>query len=259
KSQLVLEICSISKRSIACAHRHYGRSIKSRFIDWYHLLGVEEDAGIDVIRKRYHKLALQLHPDKNKHPKADIAFKFVSEAYTCLSDHAKRRAFNLERLRNFCIECNKIPYTSCNSPINSLASKHNAWKPTIWSRSSRILQGLRDVRERFKEETSVIENCLRANAASRKESPLFNSSDYLLKSNNHNTINKESPVFNPADYVVHGYPHLRTGVYKTSENWYFKRRNIPNYEQEREKHNFPIFENGPDIGMFRSKSACIRT
>lgn len=40
---------------------------------------MEEDAGIDVIRKQYHKLALQLHPDKNKHPKAEVAFKLVSE------------------------------------------------------------------------------------------------------------------------------------------------------------------------------------
>ncbi|KAK9161639.1 hypothetical protein Syun_007980 [Stephania yunnanensis] len=40
---------------------------------------VEENANLDAIRKQYHKLALNLHPDKNKHPKAEIAFKLVLE------------------------------------------------------------------------------------------------------------------------------------------------------------------------------------
>lgn len=82
-------------------------------------LQVEETTGVDVIRKKYHKLgkflaengikmhlitlwisfffllfwsnlsvdflcdcsALQLHPDKNKHPKAEMAFKIVSEVW----------------------------------------------------------------------------------------------------------------------------------------------------------------------------------
>ncbi|KAF5752175.1 Chaperone protein dnaJ 49 [Tripterygium wilfordii] len=79
KSQLVSQICSISTASIGCAHREYGDSGRSDFIDWYSLLGVGENAGVAVIRKRYHKLALQLHPDKNKHPKAEIAFKLVSQ------------------------------------------------------------------------------------------------------------------------------------------------------------------------------------
>ncbi|KAK9139279.1 hypothetical protein Scep_008960 [Stephania cephalantha] len=42
-------------------------------------LEVEENANLDAIRKQYHKLALNLHPDKNKHPKAEIAFKLVLE------------------------------------------------------------------------------------------------------------------------------------------------------------------------------------
>ncbi|KAF5738737.1 hypothetical protein HS088_TW13G01638 [Tripterygium wilfordii] len=46
-----------------------GSDIKSHLVSQ-----VEENAGLDVIRKRYHKLALQLHPDKNKHPKAETAF-----------------------------------------------------------------------------------------------------------------------------------------------------------------------------------------
>ncbi|KAK9146994.1 hypothetical protein Sjap_006897 [Stephania japonica] len=77
KSKLVTEICSIATLSIACIHGCCGS--KSPFIDWYLLLRVGEDAETDVIRKQYRKLALQLHPDKNSHPKAEVAFKLVSE------------------------------------------------------------------------------------------------------------------------------------------------------------------------------------
>nr|POE58901.1 dnaj like subfamily b member 4 [Quercus suber] len=79
KACLATQICSISTRSIACTHRQGCSLVKSPFIDWYHILGVEENAGTEVLRKQYHKLALQLHPDKNKHPKAETAFKLVSE------------------------------------------------------------------------------------------------------------------------------------------------------------------------------------
>ncbi|KAL1118340.1 hypothetical protein V6Z11_D01G027900 [Gossypium hirsutum] len=78
KSQLVLEICSISTTNpIACSHRHHiEHLVKSPFIDWLQKMPESE-----LIKRRYHKLALQLHPDKNKHPKADVAFKLVSECF----------------------------------------------------------------------------------------------------------------------------------------------------------------------------------
>ncbi|KAF2289137.1 hypothetical protein GH714_029065 [Hevea brasiliensis] len=202
KSQLVLEICSLSTCSISCAHRHPCRPVKSHFIDWYRLLGVEEDADTDVIRKRYHKLALQLHPDKNEHPKAEIAFKLVLEAYSCLSDNVKRRAFNLERGKNFCFECNGVPYIRCNSSSNVYTSKLQELNPANHSRSSRILQGLKDIRERFKEEAKLMENCLKANAALRKGSPLFNAPDHLYQSNTRCRSRKESPIFDPSDYLL---------------------------------------------------------
>jgi len=43
KSQLVLEICSLSTLSVACVHRHRSSSygpVESHFIDWYRILGV---------------------------------------------------------------------------------------------------------------------------------------------------------------------------------------------------------------------------
>ncbi|KAF2301066.1 hypothetical protein GH714_019803 [Hevea brasiliensis] len=63
-------------------------------IDWYCMLGVNPWADDETIRKQYRKLALMLHPEKNKSLGADVAFKLVSEAWSILSDKSKRLAYN---------------------------------------------------------------------------------------------------------------------------------------------------------------------
>ncbi|XVF53430.1 hypothetical protein PTKIN_Ptkin05aG0098900 [Pterospermum kingtungense] len=62
--------------------------------DWYGVLGVKPWADDETVRKQYRKLALMLHPDKNKSAGADGAFKLVSEAWSMLSDKSKRLAYN---------------------------------------------------------------------------------------------------------------------------------------------------------------------
>ncbi|XP_017615738.1 uncharacterized protein LOC108460664 [Gossypium arboreum] len=62
--------------------------------DWYGVLGLNPSADDELVRKQYRKLALILHPDKNKSVGADGAFKLVSEAWGLLSDRAKRLAYN---------------------------------------------------------------------------------------------------------------------------------------------------------------------
>ncbi|ESW26311.1 hypothetical protein PHAVU_003G108500 [Phaseolus vulgaris] len=244
KSKLVLEICSISTRSVVCAHHTFlSKPANATFVDWYCIIGVEENAGVNAIRKRYHKLALQVHPDKNKHPKAEIAFKLVSEAYACLSNAAKRKDFDVERYKHFCIECRRIPYTSSNAPVNSGGSGFKAWHIITRSRSFKLWRNIREMRERFMDEAKVIENCLRTNSMSRKESPRQNPVGFLHRSKSLHRYEKETPVFDPSDYLYQGYPHLRSNIYKNSSTfWYLQRNSMHHNEKGGALHASPVFE-----------------
>ncbi|KAJ4973781.1 hypothetical protein NE237_006955 [Protea cynaroides] len=62
--------------------------------DWYGILDVHPSADDETVKKQYRKLALMLHPDKNKSVGADGAFKLISEAWSLLSDKTKRMAYD---------------------------------------------------------------------------------------------------------------------------------------------------------------------
>ncbi|XP_073396532.1 uncharacterized protein [Physcomitrium patens] len=65
--------------------------------DWYGILQVEPTSDDSTIKKQYRKLALQLHPDKNKSMGAEAAFKMVGEAFGVLSDKGKRGLHDVKR------------------------------------------------------------------------------------------------------------------------------------------------------------------
>ncbi|MEB3226679.1 MAG: DnaJ C-terminal domain-containing protein [Synechococcus sp.] len=65
------------------------------FKDYYSILGVSKTASADEIKKKFRKLALQYHPDRNPGDKAaEAKFKELSEAYEVLSDPEKRQKYD---------------------------------------------------------------------------------------------------------------------------------------------------------------------
>ncbi|KAM0041804.1 putative DnaJ domain, Chaperone J-domain superfamily [Helianthus debilis subsp. tardiflorus] len=74
-------------------------NIISEEMDWYGILGANPNDDDETIKRHYRKLALMLHPDKNKSVGADGAFKLLSEAWSLLSDKAQRLAYNQKCMR----------------------------------------------------------------------------------------------------------------------------------------------------------------
>ncbi|KAF8117058.1 hypothetical protein N665_0012s0070 [Sinapis alba] len=63
--------------------------------NWYKILQIEDPNQPDLIKKQYRRLALLLHPDKNRLPYADQAFRFVVDAWEVLSTASKKSQFDL--------------------------------------------------------------------------------------------------------------------------------------------------------------------
>ena len=85
---------------------------------YYNVLGISPDATETEIKKAYRKLALKLHPDKDRYStkNADEAFKIVANAYETLKDSTRREEYDL--LQNS--GGNAVP----PSPSNANASNH---------------------------------------------------------------------------------------------------------------------------------------
>lgn len=71
--------------------------------DYYKVLGVDEKASQDDIKKAYRKLAVKYHPDKHPDNKkeAEERFKKISEAYYVLGDKKRREEYEAARKGGF--------------------------------------------------------------------------------------------------------------------------------------------------------------
>jgi molecular chaperone DnaJ/curved DNA-binding protein len=66
--------------------------------DLYDVLGVDEDASTEEIKKAYRTLARKHHPDRNPDdPNAEEKFKEIQKAYSILSDEEKRQQYDAQR------------------------------------------------------------------------------------------------------------------------------------------------------------------
>ncbi|XP_020101189.1 uncharacterized protein LOC109719078 [Ananas comosus] len=69
-------------------------------VDWYAVLGLPSGAGAGAdpvaVKRHYRRLALLLHPDRNKYPGADAALRLVVDAFAFLSDPSKKALFDAE-------------------------------------------------------------------------------------------------------------------------------------------------------------------
>ncbi|KAJ4810261.1 hypothetical protein LUZ62_022827 [Rhynchospora pubera] len=65
--------------------------------DWYAIMSLSPSSDDSTLKKQYRNLALQLHPDKNKFPGAECAFKLVTNAFNVLKDKSKRQMFDKKR------------------------------------------------------------------------------------------------------------------------------------------------------------------
>lgn len=62
-------------------------------MNYYHILGISENASQQEIKKKFRKLALEYHPDKTNHAN-DHHFKLINEAYQVLSDPQKKANYD---------------------------------------------------------------------------------------------------------------------------------------------------------------------
>jgi len=64
------------------------------FVDYYKVMGLEDTASADEIKRAYRKLARKYHPDVSKEKDSEARFKEVGEAYQVLKDTAKRAEYD---------------------------------------------------------------------------------------------------------------------------------------------------------------------
>ena len=112
---------------------------------------------------------------------SDVSLLPCMQAHACLTDRARRRAFDAERRASFCAACHDRH--AAGGKLRATAdNKQRAAAGSRSKQQTRAAQALRDVQNRLRDECRVIDGCLRANNAAacarrRQSFPLFDPSD----------------------------------------------------------------------------------
>jgi hypothetical protein len=93
--------------------------------DWYRILSLTAWADEEEVKKQYRKLALQLHPDKNKSVGAEAAFKLILEAWSVLSDKSRKMLYDQKRRDHSAINGTNGLH-ACDLKANKRARKNAA-------------------------------------------------------------------------------------------------------------------------------------
>ncbi|XP_062184217.1 uncharacterized protein LOC133888108 [Phragmites australis] len=93
--------------------------------DWYRILSLSAFADEEEVKKQYRKLALLLHPDKNKSVGAEEAFKLISEAWSVLSDSDRKILYDEKRKNHSVVNVTNGIYTY-DKKANKRARKNAA-------------------------------------------------------------------------------------------------------------------------------------
>lgn len=70
-----------------------------KIMDYYKILGINDNASNEDIKTAFRNLAKEWHPDANKHPRDEATKRFaeISTAYEVLSDPGKRKKYDFYR------------------------------------------------------------------------------------------------------------------------------------------------------------------
>ncbi|OWM62974.1 uncharacterized protein LOC116214052 [Punica granatum] len=118
--------------------------------DWYGILQIEKFADEIIIKKQYRKLALLLHPDKNKLVGSEAAFKLIGEAYRVLGDKGKKSLYDL-RLRSSVNMGHRQKLPPRQSKENSSVVKHNGTSKNSENTSNSHFSDINGVRREGEE------------------------------------------------------------------------------------------------------------
>ena len=80
--------------------------------NYYGVLGIDQNASMQDIKRAYKKLAFEYHPDKNKNIGSEEKFKKISDAYNVLIDTEKRKIFDQD-LKIYNLKCKKCVAIFC--------------------------------------------------------------------------------------------------------------------------------------------------